>query len=109
MARRRELFAELQPLVYHVEGHPWNWAAHEHGASARRASSGSRWNAGKDLSFVPLRPERVVEVRYDHMEGDALPAHRPVRALAARTGAASRAPTSSSSGRSTSTWPRSSD
>jgi ATP-dependent DNA ligase len=30
----------------------------------------SRWNAGKDLSFVPLRPERVVEVRYDQMEGD---------------------------------------
>ena len=29
----------------------------------------SRWNVGKDLSFVPLRPERVVEVRYDHMEG----------------------------------------
>ncbi|MBO0870955.1 MAG: ATP-dependent DNA ligase, partial [Micromonosporaceae bacterium] len=27
------------------------------------------WNAGKDLSFVPLRPERVVEVRYEHMEG----------------------------------------
>ena len=29
----------------------------------------SRWNAGKDLSFIPLRPSRVVEVRYDHMEG----------------------------------------
>jgi len=34
-----------------------------------RRNEGSRWNAGKDLSFVPLRPERVVEVRYDHMEG----------------------------------------
>ena len=34
-----------------------------------RSAEGSRWNAGKDLSFVPLRPERVVEVRYDHMEG----------------------------------------
>ena len=34
-----------------------------------RDSEGRRWNAGKDLSFVPLRPERVVEVRYDHMEG----------------------------------------
>jgi ATP-dependent DNA ligase len=33
-------------------------------------NEGSRWNAGKDLSFVPLRPERVVEVRYDHMEGE---------------------------------------
>jgi ATP-dependent DNA ligase len=35
-----------------------------------RSSEYSRWNNGKDLSFVPLRPERVVEVRYDHMEGD---------------------------------------
>ena len=35
-----------------------------------RKNEGSRWNAGKDLSFVPLRPERVVEVRYDHMEGE---------------------------------------
>ena len=39
-------------------------------ATARRARrEGSRWNANKDLSFVPLRPERVVEVRYDYMEG----------------------------------------
>ena len=35
-----------------------------------RRNGGSRWNAGKDLSFVPLRPERVVEVRYGHMEGE---------------------------------------
>ena len=35
-----------------------------------RNAEGSRWSAGKDLSFVPLRPELVVEVRYDHMEGD---------------------------------------
>jgi ATP-dependent DNA ligase len=35
-----------------------------------RKNKTSRWNAGKDLSFVPLRPERVVEVRYDHMEGE---------------------------------------
>ncbi len=34
-----------------------------------RSGETSRWNAGKDLSFVPLRPELVVEVRYDHMEG----------------------------------------
>jgi ATP-dependent DNA ligase len=34
-----------------------------------REAEGSRWNAGKDLSFVPLRPERVAEVRYEHMEG----------------------------------------
>jgi ATP-dependent DNA ligase len=76
MARRRELFAELQPLVTTFDGHPWRWGGAEEAAAggapaARnpRSSETSRWNAGKDLSFVPLRPERVVEVRYDHMEG----------------------------------------
>lgn len=69
MARRRELFAELQPLVTTFDAHPWNWAAHPDAEAERRYGGGSRWNAGKDLSFVPLRPERVVEVRYDHMEG----------------------------------------
>jgi ATP-dependent DNA ligase len=71
MARRRELFAELQPLVTTFEQHPWNWAEATVPAGRNpRSGEGSRWNAGKDLSFVPLRPERVVEVRYDHMEGD---------------------------------------
>ncbi|ORW31602.1 ATP-dependent DNA ligase [Mycobacterium paraense] len=69
MAERRRLFVELQPLVTTFEGHPWNWAAHEAGERTPRKNEFSRWNAGKDLSFVPLRPERVVEVRYDHMEG----------------------------------------
>lgn len=69
MARRRALFAELQPLVTTFDEHPWNWAAHADPDVVRRYGGGSRWNAGKDLSFVPLRPERVVEVRYDHMEG----------------------------------------
>jgi ATP-dependent DNA ligase len=69
MARRKELFTELQPLVTDFEGHPWSWAAHEAGDRTPRKGEGSRWNANKDLSFVPLRPERVVEVRYDHMEG----------------------------------------
>jgi ATP-dependent DNA ligase len=69
MARRRELFTELQPLVTDFAGHPWDWAAHEAGERTPRKNETSRWNAGKDLSFVPLRPERVVEVRYDHMEG----------------------------------------
>jgi len=69
MAERRRLFAELQPLVTGFESHPWNWAAHEAGERTPRKNEFSRWNAGKDLSFVPLRPERVVEVRYDHMEG----------------------------------------
>jgi ATP-dependent DNA ligase len=69
MARRRELFTELQPLVTSFDAHPWNWAKQEAGTRTPRKAEGSRWNAGKDLSFVPLAPERVVEVRYDHMEG----------------------------------------
>ena len=69
MARRKELFDELQPLVTTFEDHPWSWAAQEEGTRTPRASAGSRWAAGKDLSFTPLRPELVVEVRYDHMEG----------------------------------------
>jgi ATP-dependent DNA ligase len=73
MERRRELFAELQPLVTTFEGHPWDWGAWQREAEAEghawRGSNSSRWNPGKELSFVPLRPERVVEVRYDHLEG----------------------------------------
>jgi ATP-dependent DNA ligase len=70
LATRKELFTELQPLVTSFEGHPWDWAAHLQGERTPRKNEGSRWNAKKDLSFVPLRPERVVEVRYDYMEGD---------------------------------------
>ncbi|WP_096372154.1 ATP-dependent DNA ligase [Mycobacterium ulcerans] len=69
MAERRRLFTELQELVTSFDDHPWNWAAHQSGERTPRKNEFSRWNAGKDLSFVPLRPERVVEVRYDHMEG----------------------------------------
>ncbi|MGY4718693.1 ATP-dependent DNA ligase [Naumannella huperziae] len=73
MARRRELYAELQPLVTKIEDHPWNWAAElmttDSGARSPRKSEGSRWNAGKDLSFTPLSPDLVVEARYDYMEG----------------------------------------
>jgi ATP-dependent DNA ligase len=69
MAVREELFEQMQPLVTTFEGHPWNWAAHEQGERTPRKNEGSRWNNGKDLSFIPLRPERVVEVRYDYMEG----------------------------------------
>jgi ATP-dependent DNA ligase len=69
MATRKSLFTELQPLVTDFAGHPWDWAAHMGGERTPRKNEGSRWNAGKDLSFVPLRPERVVEVRYDYMEG----------------------------------------
>jgi ATP-dependent DNA ligase len=69
LARRRELFAELQPLVTTFEGHPWDWGAWQAGSRTARQAETSRWNPGKALSFVPLRPERVVEVRYDHLEG----------------------------------------
>jgi ATP-dependent DNA ligase len=69
MAMRRQLFDEVQPLVTGFDGHPWNWGGQHQGVRHPREAEGSRWNAGKDLSFVPLRPERVAEVRYEHMEG----------------------------------------
>ncbi|MBF4995069.1 ATP-dependent DNA ligase [Arthrobacter gandavensis] len=69
MARRAELFDELQPLVTWDPAHPWSTAGPEPGTRTPRSSEGSRWTGSKDLSFTPLRPERVVEVAYDHMEG----------------------------------------
>ena len=69
-ARRKELFIELQPLVTTFDDHPWAWAKQEEGTRTPRNSEFSRWNAQKDLSFIPLRPELVVEVRYEHLEGD---------------------------------------
>ncbi|HYX80410.1 MAG TPA: ATP-dependent DNA ligase [Actinomycetota bacterium] len=69
MTQRRALFRELQPLVTSFEDHPWDWSKLETELRTPRSSEFSRWSVGKDLSFVPLRPERVVEVRYDHMEG----------------------------------------
>ncbi|WP_369231592.1 ATP-dependent DNA ligase [Streptomyces sp. R21] len=70
MARRAELVEELEPLrLEDVEQHPWAaWsdeAAHE---SARLPGAPSRWSTKKDFSWVPLRPELVAEVAYDHME-----------------------------------------
>jgi ATP-dependent DNA ligase len=70
MQRRKELFEELQPLVTGFEDHPWASARQEEGTRTPRNAEGSRWSGGKDLSFTPLRPERVVEVKYDHMEGE---------------------------------------
>ncbi len=72
MARRRELAAELAPLRERaMENHPWReWAeAGAHGGT-RMPGGQSRWSAGKDLSWEPLRLERVAEVKYDHMQGD---------------------------------------
>lgn len=69
MARRKELFAELQELIADPADHPWSDVAHKSGERTPRKNESSRWNSGKDLSFTPLRPERVVEVKYDAMEG----------------------------------------
>jgi len=68
MARRAELIAELAPYLL-VDGDPHPWLGEQMSERAPTSSAGSRWNSGKDLGFVPLRPELVVEVAYDHMEG----------------------------------------
>ncbi|HET9405752.1 MAG TPA: ATP-dependent DNA ligase [Candidatus Sulfotelmatobacter sp.] len=74
-AKRKELVRFLAPYRKRaLEAHPWrNWAAEEmeEGAGVKRMPGGqSRWSQGKDLSWEPLRPELVVEVAYDHMQGD---------------------------------------
>ncbi len=71
VARRRELVEELAPLrLDDLTGHPWAaWADESAQASSRLPGAVSRWTGTKDLSWVPLRPERVIEVAYDHMEG----------------------------------------
>jgi ATP-dependent DNA ligase len=71
MAMRRALAKELSPLrIDAMSEHPWrDWAGA--GAEAARMPGGqSRWSAGKDLSWEPLKIERVCEVKYDHMQGD---------------------------------------
>ena len=82
MAMRRSLVGELAPLRKDaLAGHPWRgWAEQEaaaadagnsQSASAQRMPGAkSRWSGGKDLSWEPLRPERVCEVKYDHLQGD---------------------------------------
>jgi ATP-dependent DNA ligase len=68
--RRAELIEELQPLVCPIEEHPWGaWADWAIANPDRVPGTQSRWSQGKDLSFTPLRPERVLEVKYDNMEG----------------------------------------
>lgn len=68
--RRAELIEELQPLVCDISEHPWgHWQEFLTANPDRVPGTQSRWSAGKDLSFTPLRPERVLEVAYDHMEG----------------------------------------
>ncbi len=71
MAKRQELAALLEPLrVDALRDHPWRaWAEHE-GTASRMPGGQSRWSAGKDLSWEPVRIERVCEVGYDHLQGD---------------------------------------
>ena len=71
MAMRKELALELAPLrTRALEAHPWReWANAESGETARMPGAQSRWSAGKDLAWEPLRIERVCEVKYDHMQG----------------------------------------
>ncbi|MGI8535634.1 MAG: ATP-dependent DNA ligase [Mycobacteriales bacterium] len=67
MTRRAELVEELRPyLLGEGEQHPW---LGELGSERRPGGEPSRWNRDKDMTFVPLRSELVVEVAYDHMEG----------------------------------------
>jgi ATP-dependent DNA ligase len=70
-AARRQLVDELAPLrVNAIDDHPWHeWAAHA-GELNRMPGAQSRWSAGKDLSWEPLRIERVCEVKYDHLQGN---------------------------------------
>jgi ATP-dependent DNA ligase len=68
--RRAELVAELEPLVCDIGEHPWGeWAEWAIANPDRVPGTQSRWSAGKDLGFTPLRPELVLEVGYEHMEG----------------------------------------
>jgi ATP-dependent DNA ligase len=76
MARRAELVEELAPYrADALDGHPWQeWANAQVHADGENRMPGavSRWNAKKDLSWVPLRPELVVEIKYDQLEGRRL-------------------------------------
>ena len=73
--KRAGLVQELRALREDaLEGHPWavwaEWAGAADASGQRVPGATSRWNRGKDLSWEPLRAERVVEVAYDHLQGD---------------------------------------
>jgi len=72
MAVRQQLLQELAPLREGaMESHPWRgWGSAVVGDAQRMPGAQSRWSGGKNLSWEPLRPERVCEVRYDHLQGD---------------------------------------
>jgi ATP-dependent DNA ligase len=74
-AKRKELVDFLAPYRSNaLADHPWQaWAESESGEGSvghRMPGGQSRWSQGKDLSWEPLRPELVVAVAYDHMQGD---------------------------------------
>jgi ATP-dependent DNA ligase len=71
-AVRKQLVDELEPLRANaVDGHPWqSWAEAQMDQAQRLPGAGNRWNAGKDMSWEPLRVERVAEVGYDNLQGD---------------------------------------
>ena len=73
MAERQNLVEVLEPYRKDADqSHPWHWgmAGEANEPTARRPEAHSRWNAKKDLSFEPLRPELVCEVAYDHLQGE---------------------------------------
>jgi ATP-dependent DNA ligase len=71
MTMRKQLVRELAPLRKNaLARHPWRAWAEAEGKGGRMPGGQSRWSAGKDLSWEPLRVERVCEVKYDHLQGD---------------------------------------
>jgi ATP-dependent DNA ligase len=73
--KREQLVAEVAPLREKaLDGHPWagwaEWEAAARESGQRMPGATSRWNRDRDLSWEPLRPERVCEVAYDHLQGD---------------------------------------
>ncbi len=72
MAKRKQLAVELEPLRENAfEDHPWKeWAQASNSETTRMPGAQSRWSAGKDLSWQPLRIARVCEIKYDHLQGN---------------------------------------
>jgi ATP-dependent DNA ligase len=70
MQTRKDLAVLLEPLRTNaLKDHPWReWAGGD--GTTRMPGGQSRWSAGKDLSWEPVRIERVSEVKYDHLQGD---------------------------------------
>jgi ATP-dependent DNA ligase len=71
MQTRRQLARELEPMrTDAMDNHPWRDWAGAGGEASRMPGAQSRWSAGKNLAWEPLRIERVCEVKYDHLQGD---------------------------------------